>query len=203
MQATNFMQQYLNVPNILNYKNVKCFYFERDNYCKYGKNCQYAHSDSDIKSATEISYLNSIATAMNYQMNMAYGDSGNNSLEETQNRVNIYMQSIMNNNAQNNNTYVNNVYDYSNYDNNNTGNSYENNYDYSYTPDTNYGDSSSNNNNYYNECSNNYNQYAQYGDYSQYNYGYTGNLTSESQNFYNLDNSYRNTQGINKDLKGN
>lgn len=190
MHTSNFMQQYMNVPNLINYKNVKCFYFERDKYCKYGKNCQYAHSDSDIKTPTEISYLNSIATAMNYQMNMAYGDTGNYSLEETQNRVNNYMQSMINN------TPDNNAYDYQNYDytgngNYNTGDNYSNSYDYSYTPDTNYGNTGVSNSNYYDAHSNNYNQYAQYDQYSQHNYGYYQDMNGNVNNF-NIEGYYNN-----------
>ena len=188
MQSGNFMQQYLNIPSLVNYKNVKCFYFERDNYCKYGKNCQYAHSDGDIKTTNEISYLNSIATAINYDLNMAYGDSVNCSVEETQNRVNDYMQSMIGHNQamESNTVSMNNPvsnYNYVAYGNNNSN---SNNYDYSYTPDTNYGDNYGGTGaNYYDQYQDDYTKspYIQYPQYSQYGEGY-------NQNVQNLQNNY-------------
>jgi len=183
MQSGNFMQQYLNIPSLMNYKNVKCFYFERDSYCKYGKNCQYAHSDSDIKTPNEISYLNSIATAINYELNMAYGDSVSCSVEETQDRVNNYMQSMMGNNQaiDSNSGSMNNPM--SNYNYNTYGNS--NTYDYSYTPDTNYGDSYVGTGaKYYDQYQSDYTEsHMQYPQYSQYGEEY-------NQNIQNLQNNY-------------
>jgi hypothetical protein len=66
------MQQVLKSPSLVNYKQTKCYYYERDNFCKYGSGCQFAHSEKDIRSAHDITMLNSIATAINCQLNGEY-----------------------------------------------------------------------------------------------------------------------------------
>ena len=203
------MQQYSNVPNLLNYKNIKCFYYERDNYCRYGTGCQYAHLDSEIKTPMEIAYLNSVASTMNYQLNNGYVEGGSLSIEETQNRVNSYMQtqSMMNgNNFDANNNYGYNNYDYNAY-NNYPNNTQDNQYDYSYTPDTNYGDSEVNSNVYYDannseQSSTQYSQYPQYAQYSQYQQPYDvylQNTQADAHNLYNYENyAYDNSQANGK-----
>jgi len=125
------MQQMMYTPSLINYKIMKCFYFERDNYCKYGNACQFAHSNSDLKTVDEISYLSSIATAINSDLNESYKG---NFMGENQTVVNEQMLSnqISYNNCKNYQTYQE-----------------------SSTPDTNYGDDNSNQlvypqeNNYY------------------------------------------------------
>jgi hypothetical protein len=47
-------------------------YSNIDNYCKYGTGCQFAHGEEDIRSPHDIVALNSIATAINCQLNSDY-----------------------------------------------------------------------------------------------------------------------------------
>jgi hypothetical protein len=114
------MQQVLNAPSMMNYKTMKCFYFERDGYCKYGVGCQFAHSDAEIMSANQIGMLSSIATAINCEMNNQYLNYNNN----------LY-----------NNQFYNNYGDYNSYTQNNfQGQTNLNQQLIDETPDTNYGD---------------------------------------------------------------
>lgn len=110
----------------MSYKSLKCFYYERDKFCKHGAACQYAHSDQDIKTPNELSMLNQIATAINY------GLSADNQYGE-----NDYSQ-YMNLDPQMYQQYVNQVYNQQN------SNYAMPEYDYYYTPDTNYGQTESN-----------------------------------------------------------
>ncbi len=82
------MQQVLRTPSLINYKASKCFFFERgksliylDNYCKYGAGCHYAHGDQDMRSSNDVSLLNTMATAMNCQLNMNYFENQMNPMQ--------------------------------------------------------------------------------------------------------------------------
>jgi hypothetical protein len=57
---------------IIFFKFIYFYHIIIDNYCKFGANCQFAHSLKDIRSTYEISNLNSMATAMNLELNNDY-----------------------------------------------------------------------------------------------------------------------------------
>lgn len=105
------MQQVLNNPSLINYKTTKCYFYDKDGHCKYGAGCQHAHSDKDLKTANEVTMLNSIATAINCQLNNEYlNEYANYPQQENTSEVQM-------------NTYPN----------------YDPNYDPNFTTDTNYG----------------------------------------------------------------
>ena len=68
-QANNFMQQVLQSPSLVNYKSIRCAFYEREGYCKYAAGCQYAHGDADLRSGNDVVMFNTIATAINYELN--------------------------------------------------------------------------------------------------------------------------------------
>jgi len=130
----------------------------KDNFCKFGNSCHFAHTDKDLKSANEITQLNTIATAINFELNQQY------------------FQEMMNAKHQQNYTESNQTNPYQNYNYNQTNQNPS--YDYrseiigndDFTPDTNYGQTNNftnydNNNSFYN-----YDQ-----NYQNYNYVPTEN----------------------------
>ena len=42
------MMKMMNVP-YNNHKTQKCKYFEQEGQCKFGKNCSYAHGETEIR----------------------------------------------------------------------------------------------------------------------------------------------------------
>ena len=172
------MQGMYGMIGMANYKSMKCFYFERDKYCKHGNACQYAHSDNELKTQNDISYLSSIANTINCQLTSGYeGYDSQTQQTQDQNMINeqaYYMNEMMRNNMMiqqaNNNNYDN----------------------YSYTPDTNYGTTSANqidNSNTTSNYSQGYEQGYYDPNYPQYYY----DPNTGMYNFANYGNEFQNT----------
>jgi hypothetical protein len=149
-----------------NYKMMKCFYFERDKYCKYGNACQFAHSDRELKTPSDINYLSSLALSINSQLRAGYdpGLTGEVSTDPYTGSYNNYQNA--NYTQVNGQAYYN--YQYQNYP--TAGIPVpQAQYDYSsYTPDTNYGQNPPQINSQINT------QYPQYNYDPNYQYAYTG-----------------------------
>ena len=57
MPINSFMEKAQN--NYINYKIVKCKNWEKDQNCKYGSKCTFAHGDSELRNkADNISHMN-------------------------------------------------------------------------------------------------------------------------------------------------
>jgi hypothetical protein len=154
-----YIQQMYAMIGMTNYKTMKCYYFQKDNYCKNGNACQFAHADSELRTPVEMEYLTSIANSINYQV------SGEG-MSYPQNYAYLENQNVITSQYQTYDPYAG--------------------YDYSYTPDTNYGDQteSSNTNNNYNNYYNAGTQ-SNYYDYSynqSQNYPYNMNSIEINQN---------------------
>jgi hypothetical protein len=157
-----------------NYKMMKCFYFERDKYCKYGNACQFAHSDRELKTPSDINYLSSLALSINSQLRAGYDPGLTGEVTSDQYNYNNYPNA--NYTQVNGQAYYN--YQYQNYAPTQTT---QNQYDYSsYTPDTNYGQTLPQTNT----------QYPQYNYDPNYQYAY-----SQGYAYPNYDqNAYANFQ---------
>lgn len=104
---------------------MKCYYFEKNKICKYGKSCPYAHSDSDLKTPEEMSMLSNIASQMNAQL-----ISNNTNINSNKNQMTPeeYQRKLQEQSAY---YYYNNPQLYSQY--------YNGNNDISNSSDTNFG----------------------------------------------------------------
>jgi hypothetical protein len=197
-----YVQQTYSGLGMTNYKMMKCFYFERDKYCKYGNACMFAHSDRELKTPNDINYLSSIATALNNQLRggSEMGSSGDQNMINNQyayanyanyDNLNTNNQMMMSNQvngqAYYNYQYQNYAPNYSNYQ---TGQ-----YD-SYTPDTNYGDTTQT------QTQSNVNPpYAYDPNYQYANYGnYAGQVQGNSA--YDYTNAYQQFQYSNVNQTG-
>lgn len=152
---------------MVNYKTMKCYYFQKDNYCKNGKACQFAHSDAELRTPIEMEYLTSLANTINYQVSNAAA-------------YNAYNQDQMYNQHYSMGNEIN-QYSYPSYD-------YQNGYDYSYTPDTNYGEDNTTNN-----INSESNQNLNNDQMFMYNYNYANYFpTYEQQGYSNYINPNEN-----------
>lgn len=154
---------------MVNYKTMKCYYFQKDNYCKNGKACQFAHSDAELRTPIEMEYLTSLASSLNYQVSNSGNYNNNQQVYDQQNFYNM--------------GYDINIPVYPNYD-------FQTAYDYSYTPDTNYGDGTNLETNQQANYQNNYHQIYDYNyanylpnyDQNNINYNYSDSTNTNNTN---------------------
>jgi hypothetical protein len=64
-------------PNLQNYKIVKCKYWEKDQTCRYGTLCTFAHGDIEIRTKTDNLILNQTQLGLYEPMNFQPGQMPN------------------------------------------------------------------------------------------------------------------------------
>ena len=62
------MMKMLNIP-YNNFKTQLCKFFEKEGKCKFGKNCQFAHGESELRKPYEMMSQENAPALMKNQMN--------------------------------------------------------------------------------------------------------------------------------------